>query len=125
MPFDGKDFDVETDIYTLRRRKLCDALRGEMRGWDWDFTSVTNTYESPQCGTAGCAIGLAIKMWPEAILTTNYTKLYRLQIAEFLGMTARQSEGCFADDLAQEYGIEMEHVTPAMVADKIEELCGK
>lgn len=47
---------------------LRDALRAEMPlGFAWDFSHI---YVRPvnRCGSAGCALGLAMQRWPEALV---------------------------------------------------------
>lgn len=121
MPFDGKDFEI--DVYTLRRRKLCEALRKPLVNWDWDFESIKNT-RHPECGTAGCAMGYAETVFPEFRLPTHgeFTKT-----AAFFGICESQALtvfGCFEAENSS-YGVDPEFITPAMVADKLEEVCGK
>jgi hypothetical protein len=104
MPFDG------TETPALRRARLIEVLRSPMPNtWKWDF-GVTE--EEHECGTAGCALGLARQLWPEM----NDFHAIRDREAAFFGITKDQAfsvffgpyRGCFAS------------VTPEMVADRLE-----
>ena len=59
MPLDGTGYETAAG----RRAGLIAALRREMpAGYTWDFGSA---WTRDDCGTRGCALGLAITMWPE------------------------------------------------------------
>ena len=139
MPFDGKDFDLEIDVYTLRRRKLVKALRAPLVNWDWRF-GIYKDVPGSQCGTAGCAIGYAEMIFGDSIVCTleDYEggQFTTQKAARFFGMTEEQSIhsftvwGYLSDSEREEIDADtarrrVDEVTPAMVADKIEELCGK
>jgi hypothetical protein len=102
MPFDSSDNTA------LRRAVLVAALRGEMPdGFKWDFGIVLYVSE---CGTAGCAIGLAQVIglvsdaWDEE------------EVAAQFGMTSEQVYKVFFGPYKEGYP------TPAMVADRLEAL---
>ena len=61
MPFDPIGFKEIFQFISGREglRVLARALRAPMpEGFEWDFGTVFN-----HCGTVGCAMGLAMKMW--------------------------------------------------------------
>lgn len=66
MPFDNKEFDSPL-IFTPGKeglRKLAYLLRQQMPAkFEWKYGVV---YAESECGTAGCAMGLARFVWPEA-----------------------------------------------------------
>ena len=98
-------FDVATETPAIRRARLIEALRGEMRGWRWDYL-----YVDTGCGTAGCALGLARRMWPEmdGLSTDEEAKFLGLRESDFFDVF-------FGLCIATE-----EPITPAMVADALE-----
>ncbi len=98
------DFSIQTPE-RMRCRQLIDALRGDMSGWTWDFAHVMS-YD----GTAGCAIGLTMKMWPELRVSG------RVALGKFFGLTPEQVRSCF---FPSGYGGTID-VTPAMVATALE-----
>lgn len=62
---------------------LAEALRDHLpERFKWDFGT---TYVHEECGTTGCALGLAATMWPE--LTSRWAILRQEDIAEFFGMS--------------------------------------
>lgn len=114
MPRDGKLFTREPLKPGLAGlAQLRDELRKPMpENWDWDYTRVENN-----CCTAGCAIGLTRKLWPE----------------QFSGSPFWEDVTCKAFDLSgdevkwifagQRWGNEnLECVMPTMVADEIDKL---
>lgn len=129
MPFDGKDFDLEIDIYTLRRRKLCEALRKPMpEGFRFEWVEPNLARED--CGTVGCARGLAQIVFPELRArplrdkSGNVVKwaLHDDELAKFLGMSKGEADECFYQEPDCEGPAAAQ---AAWVADKIEEVCGK
>jgi hypothetical protein len=112
MPFDMTPIDTPL----ARRRQLIDALRNEMTpGFSWNFGIITDNFEHPECATAGCAMGLAMKMWPDYIIQNDPISL----LAEFIGITPEQATSCFD---GWSYGQPFHLITPQMVADKLENL---
>ncbi len=109
-------FDVAVETPTIRRAILVAALRSDMGNWDWNFLIATN-----ECGTAGCAIGLAATIWgrDKAGIGPN-SGLDFTQISRFFGIDkyeAEQTFGSFA------YGVgNASKVTPEMVARRLERL---
>lgn len=62
MPFDGK-LKAKPDLTKPSLEGLSYLLRQEMPvGFTWDFAKISeNTHLG--CGTAGCAVGLASRVW--------------------------------------------------------------
>lgn len=111
MPFDG------TQIVTpeLRRAILANALRGPMPdGFVWSYASW---FAKVHCGTAGCAIGLAHLIWPDAELIDHGSPSYD-RLCSFFGMTEDEAAGCFWTG-HPETGL-VSDVTPGMVADRLD-----
>jgi hypothetical protein len=112
MPFDGTEVTP-----ALRRRVLADALRAQMpQGHEWEFGTYLDVHE---CGTAGCAIGLAHLLWPEAGLVEPDDwggDTDDNQVAEFFGLTLEQEQTIFYST-GYEAGW---NATPEMVADALE-----
>jgi hypothetical protein len=112
-------FDVATEIETpaQRRARLIAALRAPLPvGFKWDFTDIS--YET-ECGTAGCALGLAALMWPDrAEMLLDGTLINDGQIAEFLDIPTKDVERIFY--LFYLYDCDNSDVTPAMVVDALE-----
>jgi hypothetical protein len=113
MPFDGTEATP-----ALRRRILADALRAQMpKGHEWEFGAYLEVRE---CGTAGCAIGLAHLLWPEAELVEPDAfdgDVDDDQVAKFFGLTLEQEQLIFYSD-----GYEARwNATPEMVADALDE----
>ncbi len=109
MPFDG----TEIDTPALRRARLIDALRHLPRLHRWDFAFAGGKVG---CGSAGCAVGLAhgIGLIDEPYVST---------LGEALGLLPEQYLKIF-DCLgpSNDYGVPTSKVTPAMVADVLEQL---
>jgi hypothetical protein len=121
MPFDGRDIKEPA----LRRAVLCDALRGKMpNGFWWDFGGIFYTRynsQNKECGSAGCALGLASIMWPEQ---GNILRRGRYEdVAEFFGMTEQQVEEIFYNrEPRGEIFYRSGNPKPATVAKAIESL---
>lgn len=115
MPFDGKEVQFETPA--LRRARLIEALRGEMSNeFVWDFTTIMGP-----CGTSGCALGLACKLWPDSFDTLSDPWAEPEQ-GEFFGISEDAARRIFYDE-GEFYGVDaLEDVTPAMVADALEKI---
>ncbi len=114
MPFDMTPIDTPL----ARRRQLIDALRGDMRGWTWNFLMISNNHSDHRCATAGCAMGYAMVMWPEQLWFGHQPKYI---IAKFLGLTEEQASLCFGFVGYAHIVSDSKHVTPAMVADRLEQ----
>ena len=83
-------------------RRLVPWLRlPELPGWKWDYTFASN-----ECGTVGCAIGWAKSLWGHNLISGLYGQKSRLALTM----------------ASLHYDVSMDYVTPAMVADYIEEL---
>ena len=91
-----------------RRKALIQALRALMPDhFKWKFTTVSDQHS---CGTVGCALGLALVMWPEhgVFETEDFFDLSIKQVNEVF-------YGC-----DKSYPSDANHITPAMVADALE-----
>jgi hypothetical protein len=66
MPFEGLEPGFDPLVFSPGReglRKLAFLLRGSMpERFEWDFTI---THRQMDCGSVGCAYGLAVTVWPE------------------------------------------------------------
>ena len=104
MPFDAA---VETPA--LRRSILIDALRND-RDWRWNF-----------CHTAGCALGLAKKVWPTVDLSFDSNDPYYAYetVGKFFGLDKSTAHNIFGTSAYHDADC-MEDVTPTMVADALE-----
>lgn len=115
---------------------LRDALRAEMPlGFAWDFSHI---YVRPvnRCGSAGCALGLAMQRWPEALVPSQFKpsgdRRYPAHVTAVTGLGVHEQWARFfgmptdifvAIFLAQAkfYGVATRlDVTPAMVASAID-----
>ena len=114
MPFDG---DLKSHAFVhpgpfagghAGLRQLRDVLRGPLPvGHTWDFRFP---YYETECGTAGCAIGVACVVWPSA---ARHLKLYHGFAWIPFGITE--------DEWHDIFGIVGNHnSTPADVADRID-----
>ena len=103
-----------TDIYLERRKALAAALHQPMpKGFEWDFSTIESKLDTG-CGTVGCALGLAMHIWPE-----SRDEIYN-EGEEFFGMSAEDFDDIFYNALT--YGKHFINVTPDMVAEKLESL---
>lgn len=108
MPFDGKEAQFETPA--LRRARLIEALRQPMpEGHTWDFDVLLNRHP---CGTTGCALGVAKLIFGSDADVTH---------TEFWGITEAQYGDLFTRD-GHTYGVPVDEVTPAMVAEALERI---
>ena len=107
MPFDG------TETPAMRRSILIDALRSDT-AWEWNF-----------CETAGCTIGMARRIWPQAdtLLVALLDITYRqyTDIFGFIDSGNNRYRG-LPPEWSDFYGMERTEVTPQMVADALEKL---
>jgi len=84
-------------------RRLVPWLRlPELPGWKWDYSRAIN-----HCGTGGCALGWAWGLWDRGVV--NPLRSDKSDLV-FYGTGDRFNVG------------RMQNITPAMVADYIEEL---
>jgi hypothetical protein len=100
------------------RARLIAALRAPLpEGFKWDFSVLLETTE---CGSAGCALGLAATIWPryaEMLLgwDTNAER------ATFFGLLGwREVDRIFFGGYNGYSKISIHEVTPGMVADSLE-----
>jgi hypothetical protein len=113
-------FDGTLNETVERRRKLISALRGEMpEGFEWDFSVIL---DKGDCGTAGCALGLAYFVLPEFARLVGETPgsiiLNYFSVGRFFGLDKSQIDRIFYNhDLF--YGCKYD-ITPRMVADALE-----
>ena len=113
MPFDGTE-----NTPALNRTRLIAALRAPMpSGFRWWFPYFL-VYDS--CGTAGCAMGLAVTLG--LMSDTDGDEL----LAKKLGLSESDVGHVFynesEEDDARFYGVAMDQVTPQMVADALERI---
>lgn len=110
MPFDASPITFEQADGRTRLRMLADALRGKMpEGFRWDFE---RTFETEDCGSTGCAMGLAHIIWPAHMASaTSYV------MAEVFGLSLKAATSLFIPNISDAaYGA----MTPRMVADAID-----
>lgn len=120
MPFDPTGYNPAPDLTELQPgreglRQLSYLLRHPEEwpeGHVWDFRTVyrqvLEPQERPQCGTVGCAMGLADVKWGESARHS---------------MIEDQIPYPHYNDLffrCRVYGVDMEFVLPTMVADAID-----
>ena len=112
MPFDGTH-----ETPTLRRARLIEALRAPMPdNFTWDFSDIR--YHT-DCGTAGCAIGLAMEIWP------NDRRIIHDYPEKFFGITENEANRIFFSCGNYKFAmndVRPEDVRPEMVADALEAL---
>jgi hypothetical protein len=118
MPFDDNtilSYREETPLD--RRRQLIAALRAPMpEKFEWDFSA---SFRTAECGSAGCALGLAHILWPDKISALPGYSDVGGQIGLSAGAT-REIMGAIPHLCRFGY-LSMSSVTPAMVADALEE----
>ena len=70
MPFDGTITQEPIDLNVFKGgreglKQLSQALRQDMpEGFTWDYATVWEQRFDVECGTVGCALGLASTLWP-------------------------------------------------------------
>lgn len=117
-------FDVDNTDKILRRRVLIEALRQDMK-WKWNYCSVTD-----DCGTTGCAIGMAHAIWPDADFRmikygNNEWSVDIEEVGKFFGITEDQAREIFNGVWDNNiYKISASKVTPDMVAQALERTIG-
>lgn len=134
MPFDGigsrfievptiTPFCFETATPDARLLELARWLEDEQAWRDsrmvWMYELVSMSLSGP-CGTAGCAMGLASKLWPSFGKISNDD----LSVAERLAMSAfslSMREVCWLFEGDAYPNTPLSEVTPGMVATAIRE----
>jgi hypothetical protein len=108
MPFDGN----LAETAAARRAQLITALRREMPPmYLWDFGM---TKETTDCGTRGCAVGLATILWPSVPADIS-------SVSQHIGITAKQGWRIFGHVPSSRWpAARGDDVTPQMVADALE-----
>lgn len=121
MPFDSL---TEIDTPAARVATLVRALRQEMPPkFKWNFDNIL--YET-ECGSEGCALGLAVTLWPQhkdVILRTNGLFGPKCVIAELFGITPSDVSAVFFNNGGGRYGARYPRsskVTPHQVAAALE-----
>lgn len=119
MPFDPTPVTLpaisRNGVELANLRMLADALEREMpEGWTWDFATVHN-----DCGTAGCALGLAIFLGIivhnlDAAIATAWG--YREKV--YFGLDGAEANRIFYEMITYGMGT-LSDVTPAMVAAEL------
>lgn len=126
MPFDSTEFATryaETEAFVPGpegARRLARALRRQMpEGFSWDFaTSWHNDNSTTECGTIGCALGLAHIKWPDEFGCPIGLDSAISEIAHKIHMPKDITWNIFG--MASTYGCKFIEVTPTMVADAID-----
>jgi len=135
MPFDGKDFplvavptvkpfDFDTASPDERLLELARWLEDEQAWRDrllsWDYYTVKSFCPEAECGTAGCAVGLAETIWPQFLIIDPFDVENRVMTA--FDLTVKQGDDLFFGTNLVGFGVEFMHqVTPSMVATAIRE----
>lgn len=121
MPLDNTNYQQdEKQKARDRGYQLVYALRHLPETHRWNFMYV---FHQEECGTAGCAIGLAHTLWPEfemAKINDERTHIFWSKSEEILGVSESAAYDMFSTSRAYECHL-MTEVTPEMVADKLEE----
>ena len=120
MPLDGAHFD-EIDLIELQPgkeglRQLSYLLRHPEK-WPaqhhWDFRTISGSAlepdERPECGTVGCAMGLADQIWGPAARYSQIEDQIPAGHYSDLFFTGKRT-----------HGVIMKSVIPTMVADAID-----
>ena len=119
MPLDGTGFKLPVEVEPFKGGReglaqLSAALRREMpRGFRWDYGCY---HEPDDCGTAGCALGLAATMWPKVFPTGDTYERWD-QLVDAIGIEDWVMMDLFSGEA---YPCDDSVVTPAMVADRID-----
>lgn len=135
MPFDAStpaDTQAHTPVAQLRGREalayLATALEAPMpKGFAWDYTVI---HERRDCGTVGCAIGLANRIWPLANLVPTCDFRWGLarsldNVCAFFGITRETAGAIFADPSTYGDGeLQWEEIEPQMVAQALRTYLG-
>lgn len=118
-------FDVMLETPLARRQRLVSVLRGKLpENHTWYFATVlepnTDTM-GHSCGTVGCAMGVAILLWPEIPHKKpngGRVQVNEVALGKFLDMTEDEIERIFFISGYEEKNPFL--VTPEMVAEKLE-----
>ena len=125
MPFDSAEATP-----AINRKILIDGLRRieKYKDFTWDFENILTKVN---CGTAGCAIGLACIIWPNKFQSKEVIPdLFAVtdeEIMSHFGMTKEEVAKIFYNNEGNSeyevfYGCYNKGVTPNMVADALEAL---
>ena len=109
MPFDGKDYPERVPYIPGPEglRVLARALRAPMpAGFEWNFDIK---YENDECGTVGCAMGLAKTLWFKCRSRCS------MDISEAFNISYFDVVALFVPN-----NLDYDKITPAMVADAID-----
>lgn len=101
--------EAMTRLPEYRRRRLAQELRGPLpEGLVWNYGEVElETF----CGTEGCALAVAKRLWPEAMPESAIWEWAIEDIGEFFGMRPLEVTDVFYRG---------DQVTAAEVADRLE-----
>lgn len=109
MPFDGTK---EKPLSRARLYELLDVLRQPMpKDFAWDFSQV-KVYRG--CGTAGCALGLAMVMFPE------FERRFGEPLINIIEMPAENIHHIFMGSYWHRAFLPTAAVTPRDVARRLE-----
>jgi hypothetical protein len=118
-----KPQDIATNDLGIKRARLAFLastlrnLKTDFPDHTWDFTAVERNRE---CGTCGCAAGVAQMLWPaawDALMDNPSTSYYWGCMGEMLGISMDSAEYIFASRGDHR---ESRDVTPEEVADRID-----
>ena len=120
MPRDGKlpaRAPLQRGLAGLAQ--LRDELRKPMPvGREWAFEHIDR---ASSCGASGCAIGLAMVLWPKETEAWAHGEFMHYEVmAERLGISVDDVTALFLEN--DGYRCHYDEVTPTMVADEIDKL---
>lgn len=116
MPLDGRNWsrtetETKPDLSKPSLEGLSWLLRREMpKNHTWNFAI---SFELTECGTAGCALGVARCIWGTPIFRNNDP--WRI-----FGIPHDEYKKIFHAGASSWYGVPDNCVTPTMVADRID-----
>lgn len=109
MPFDGSK---DKPLNRARLYELVDALREPMpKDFSWDFSHV-KVYRG-ECGYAGCALGLAMLMFPE------FGRRFSEPLANIIEMPDQEINSIFVGPYWHRFYNPRASVTPRDVARRL------
>ncbi len=114
MPFDPISFKEKFPFIPSKEglRVLARALRAPLPlGFTWDFGE---TFYWTECGSAGCAMGLAKILWPEQRL-----RAYSRELSEKFQIPEDDATKLFVPLMGSDK-LRMNEVTPTVIADVID-----
>jgi hypothetical protein len=118
-----KPQDIATNDLGVKRARLAFLastlrnLKTDFPDHTWDFTAVDRVRE---CGTCGCAAGLAQMLWPaawDALMDDRTNPYYWGCVGDLLGISKDSAEYIFSSRGRHD---ESRDVTPEEVADRID-----